>query len=61
MPRELIWRAVAAAIFAADCGWSATSARWALAGITGFLGFATLVFLGLGFIAWRRGLLKGHS
>jgi hypothetical protein len=57
----LIWRAVAAAIFAADCGWSATSARWALAGITGFLGFATLVFLGLGFIAWRRGLLKGHS
>jgi hypothetical protein len=57
----LVWRAVASAIFAGVFGWSVASGRWAIAAITGFLALASLAFLGVGFIAWRRGLLRGHS
>jgi hypothetical protein len=61
MSRELVWRAVAAAIFAGVFAWSLATSEWAVAAITGALGLWTLVNLGVGIFAWKRGLLRGHS
>ena len=61
VPRELVWRAVAAVIFAAVFGWSIASGRWVVAGLSGVFGLATLASLALGFFAWRQGVVRGHS
>ena len=61
MPRELLWRAVATAIFLAAFVWSLANGHAVIAGIVGFLCVANMAFLAIGVLAWRRGLVEGHS
>jgi hypothetical protein len=56
--RELISRAVAVIILGGVSVWAITRHSWVVAGITGVLAVVTLGSLALGFVVWRRGLLK---
>jgi uncharacterized membrane protein len=57
MPREIIWRAAAALVFAIAFIWALSTGRWGVAGIVGVLGAATILFLGVAIYVWRRRML----